>query len=1190
MNFMSIKKANKRRESLIDALEPRRLFSTYYVSPTGNDSNPGTSASAPWQTVAKVDGTTFLPGDSILFQRGAQFHEALAANSSGSATAAITYGAYGDTTLPDPEFFGSDVLDPSAFTLVSGTTYSIPSATALSWAYDNHQFTHESEDALTAAGTPSSDPATNISYVENNSETFYYDTASTTLYLNVGGSLTGHVITATTRPIEIAANAASYVTFQNLLVTETASDANTFAIDDAGASTNDQVLDCTATLTGKHAFGAIDTTNFLGKDLLTNLTAPDLGFGAASAYVAFSDQTRVGDTSSWIDCTYTNPNGAYPAFISHGDPNSIGSILVQNIVSDGTYNNALFIESTSSSEVVTVDGGETGSASEIDTNNSVVNGMTFDQPGAGVEFAGNNDVIQNSLFTNLSPNVDAGSNGGVILAGTGDVARFNTFSFTGGPAVDIKPATGITASDADIYGNIFDCTQAILLYYSGTGTQTSNDNLFAPGASEGMFTGLVSASYTFQQWQAMGYDADSVVAAPEFVDGATGNYQLSDTSAALDLYTGIPDTTITTINTDFAGNPRPYGAGYDAGAFELQSPKVTGVPATLSGPATVAEPATGAASLTFTVTLAAASTSPLTVDYSTQDGTAVAGTDYVAATGTLTFAPGITTQTFTVQVTPDLPNQNNTAFTVALSNPSAGLGLAVASVPVTITNLVVVPAVLSGPAMVNEPISGNSDATYTVTLAAPSTTSVTVSYATIAGTAVSGTDFTAEAGTLTFSAGQTTQTFTVPILADDAVQTDTDFTVTLSALDAGVSVSPNTSTVATDIVNAPVTIESLNTHHQYKFTDAANVPATIQLSGPGSASIVFAGTAGTGQNAAQIVLTGTTAASTLSIISRATTTVGDILVSGSLRVLSAPKVNLSGRIDIAGTANSITVASMTGGSELQISGSTVPVALSLGRVTDATVESSSVIRSLVATQWISDGNAASSITAPAISRLSSRGSFAADMNVAGLINSASLGAILSGTWTVGSANSITAASVAGDWSATFGGTLRTFTTLANFAGALTAPTVTSLNVHGSLASATLEVAALGRLNVNGAITSSTITGTNILALTAGSITGSTVLAGIASASALPIATLGSGTIGSFTIRSAAGFSSTIVATDVIKAVNLKAVNSSNGGVAFGFDAQTYATFSIGPKFHWNNHKPAATLTAAATGDFDILVG
>lgn len=46
---------------------------SYYVSPTGADSNNGTSAATPWQTITKINATTFSCGDTLLFQGGASF-------------------------------------------------------------------------------------------------------------------------------------------------------------------------------------------------------------------------------------------------------------------------------------------------------------------------------------------------------------------------------------------------------------------------------------------------------------------------------------------------------------------------------------------------------------------------------------------------------------------------------------------------------------------------------------------------------------------------------------------------------------------------------------------------------------------------------------------------------------------------------------------------------------------------------------------------------------------------------------------------------------------------------------------------------------------------------------------------------------------------------------------------------------
>src|SRR5688500_6573423 len=50
-----------------------QTVTTYYVSPTGNDSNAGTSSSKPWKTLQRVNAQNFSPGTSILFQGGKTF-------------------------------------------------------------------------------------------------------------------------------------------------------------------------------------------------------------------------------------------------------------------------------------------------------------------------------------------------------------------------------------------------------------------------------------------------------------------------------------------------------------------------------------------------------------------------------------------------------------------------------------------------------------------------------------------------------------------------------------------------------------------------------------------------------------------------------------------------------------------------------------------------------------------------------------------------------------------------------------------------------------------------------------------------------------------------------------------------------------------------------------------------------------
>jgi streptogramin lyase len=75
----------------------------------------------------------------------------------------------------------------------------------------------------------------------------------------------------------------------------------------------------------------------------------------------------------------------------------------------------------------------------------------------------------------------------------------------------------------------------------------------------------------------------------------------------------------------------------------------------------------------FTVSLAWPSATPTTVSYATADGTALAGRDYTATSGTLTFAPGETSKGILVPTLDDGTADPTRAFTVSLSNPSGGV-------------------------------------------------------------------------------------------------------------------------------------------------------------------------------------------------------------------------------------------------------------------------------------------------------------------------------------------------------------------------------------------------------------------------------------------------------------------------------------------------------------------------------------
>ena len=91
--------------------------------------------------------------------------------------------------------------------------------------------------------------------------------------------------------------------------------------------------------------------------------------------------------------------------------------------------------------------------------------------------------------------------------------------------------------------------------------------------------------------------------------------------------------------------------------------------ATITGTA-VAKPPSGTANAVFTITFNNSGSQPVAVNFNTVDGTALAGADYLANSGTLMFAPGVTTQPVTVQIVGGAPNPSNLSFSVLITNGS----------------------------------------------------------------------------------------------------------------------------------------------------------------------------------------------------------------------------------------------------------------------------------------------------------------------------------------------------------------------------------------------------------------------------------------------------------------------------------------------------------------------------------------
>ena len=216
--------------------------------------------------------------------------------------------------------------------------------------------------------------------------------------------------------------------------------------------------------------------------------------------------------------------------------------------------------------------------------------------------------------------------------------------------------------------------------------------------------------------------------------------------------------------------------------------------------AAVNEGASGNPVVTLTLTLSAPALGLTTIDWTTADGTGTAGEDYAAASGTVTFAPGSLTATITVTVIGDTAIEPDEIFKLLLSNP-VGLTVADNAAVVTVANddaVVAAPTLSVADVSIVEGNTGTKSLVITVTLSAASPTSVTVSFATLAGSATAGTDYESTSGTLTFAPGVTTQTISVTIVGDRAKESNESFQIVLSNASVGVTRSTAIVTIVDD--------------------------------------------------------------------------------------------------------------------------------------------------------------------------------------------------------------------------------------------------------------------------------------------------------------------------------------------------------------------------------------------------------
>ncbi len=196
-----------------------------------------------------------------------------------------------------------------------------------------------------------------------------------------------------------------------------------------------------------------------------------------------------------------------------------------------------------------------------------------------------------------------------------------------------------------------------------------------------------------------------------------------------------------------------------------------------------------AGNATITVTRTNGTNGTVTVNYSTvAGGTATGGAscggnvDYVNSSGTLTFANGVTSQTFNVPICDETLNEANETVNLALSMATGGGTIVAPSTAVlTINNDDPLPLLTINDVSQNEGNSGTTANVFTVRLIQASGQTVTVNYATQDGFGtLADNDYVATSGILTFAPGELQRQVTVLVNGDTKYELTETFRVNLT--------------------------------------------------------------------------------------------------------------------------------------------------------------------------------------------------------------------------------------------------------------------------------------------------------------------------------------------------------------------------------------------------------------------------
>ena len=408
----------------------------------------------------------------------------------------------------------------------------------------------------------------------------------------------------------------------------------------------------------------------------------------------------------------------------------------------------------------------------VTLNNAVAGGFDVDYTTTdGTALAGSDYTAASGTLTFAGT---AGETESIIVTITDDVVVESSETYT----VDLSNITGglATIGDAQGDGTITDNDAASI---------TIDDVSVAEGAGTATFT------VTLNNAVAGGFDVDYTTTDGTALAGS--DYTAASGTLTFAGTAGETESIIVTITDDVVVE--------SSETYTVDLSNITGGLATIGdaqGDGTITDNdaasitiddvsvAEGAGTATFTVTLNNAVAGGFDVDYTTTDGTALAGSDYTAASGTLTFAGTAgETESIIVTITDDVVVESSETYTVDLSNITGGLAtIGDAQGDGTITDNDAASITIDDVSVAE----GAGTATFTVTLNNAVAGGFDVDYTTTDGTALAGSDYTAASGTLTFAgtAGET-ESIIVTITDDVVVESSETYTVDLSNITGGLA-------------------------------------------------------------------------------------------------------------------------------------------------------------------------------------------------------------------------------------------------------------------------------------------------------------------------------------------------------------------------------------------------------------------